>query len=92
MELFATDSATDTPTTPAPVRRTVPARRIWADVRPGQQVIYDIADSPWRGTWTVRRIEDHPTAPYALIVTLINGEGREWRKVPHRLASADVEG
>ncbi|AYF30624.1 hypothetical protein CSH63_24905 [Micromonospora tulbaghiae] len=83
LDLFATDASTEAP--PA-----TPARRTWADVRRGEQTVYDVPGSPWRGTWTVRRIERHPRAPYALIVDLVNVDGRVWQACPHRDAPADV--
>ncbi|MCX4468740.1 hypothetical protein OOK41_00140 [Micromonospora sp. NBC_01655] len=61
MELFATD---------APAMETAAPVRTWADVRRGERRTYNVPGSPWRGTWTVRRIEQHPNAPYALIVGL----------------------
>ncbi|WP_036374367.1 hypothetical protein [Micromonospora sp. ATCC 39149] len=83
MELFTTDTPAVAPT-PPPVRT-------WADVRKGEQVIYNVPGSPWRGTWTVRRIERHPSAPYALLVDLVDTDGRVWLSCPHRDAPADVD-
>jgi hypothetical protein len=65
--------------------------RTWADVRQGEQVTYNVPGSPWRGTWTVRRIERHPHAPYAFIADLVDAEGRIWQSCPHRDAPADVD-
>ena len=83
LDLFAIDTPPATPE-PTPVRT-------WADVRVGQQRVYDVPGSPWRGTWTVRRIEKHPSAPYALIVDLVHEDGRVWQACPHRDAPADVK-
>lgn len=79
LELFATATA-DTPA------------RTWADVRRGERVTYNVPGSPWRGTWTVRRIERHPNAPYAFLVDLVDADGHLWQACPHRDAPADVEG
>ncbi|BCJ64129.1 hypothetical protein [Polymorphospora rubra] len=82
MELFATDTPQATPAPPV---------RTWADVRTGERVTYNVPGSPWCGIWTVRRIERHPHAGYALIVTLVDDDGRTWVSVPHRDADADVD-
>ncbi|MFI6228899.1 hypothetical protein ACIBCR_16470 [Micromonospora echinospora] len=83
LDLFAIDTPPSAPE-PAPVRT-------WADVRRGQQVTYNVPGSPWRGTWTVRRIERHPAAPYAFLADLVNDDGRVWLSCPHRDAAADVD-
>jgi hypothetical protein len=83
LDLFAIDGP---PVAPAPAHV-----RTWAEVRVGEQRIYNVPGSPWRGTWTVRRIEKHPHAPYALIATLVDADGRVWVAVPHRDAPADVD-
>ncbi|GAB3817743.1 hypothetical protein [Micromonospora zhanjiangensis] len=61
-----------------------PPPRPWSAVRPGEQLTFTMPGSPWSGRWTVRRVEDHPHASYAVIVTLVDETGRTWATVPHR--------
>ncbi|QDY06146.1 hypothetical protein FJK98_02350 [Micromonospora sp. HM134] len=80
LDLFALDTPPASPVRP----------RTWADVRVGEQTTYNVPGSPWRGVWTVRRIERHPNVPYELIAALVEADGRVWVKCPHRDAPADV--
>lgn len=63
------------------------AARTWADVRPGQRITCQVPGSEWNGTWTVRRTQPHPYAPYLLTIDLTSGDGRTWTTwIAHRVA------